>query len=1325
MRFVTPPPLEMITEMMEVDLRPFSSDLVPPVAVDLRAPSGAPVGCCGTSSVRGGCDTPRTRAPCSRYCSHDTHDNRSGLRSSTTCRARRKSCRDRHWRVRRKLPHRARIDRDRFRHSNTRLRLDFGPPALEQSQAVLQSSSSSNGGARSRGSTARTRAQRREERYFITQNCRGLKTDARLTELVDIIGCRRAFAVCLQETWRAGNEEPLEEDGFTFVGAAPAEQTGRGSRGVAIVLSRSAAAAWREAGTHVWRISSRVIAVRLLVRDPVKRSKQLGVLLVSGYAPVSTAAEAEWTTYYDDIAAAISHRHVGDVLVLGTDANASIGRGSMCGIDVDERTGAVGPYGLAHVNASGRRLRTFLETHELAALSSFFHKPYYGTWLHPRSKCMHQLDQMLVSRSDLFRFTNSGSLRGQLIDSDHRPVGCKLRIAVGQHRKPTDARSQLTRLDFSSLRGPSGASARRTLACSVLRHLGRPLPSPLPTSPPLPSPLTATGSSLQRGHTQIDPSRPSLTLHDSELPMIQSRDDIRDDTWAVVKADYAATLSLLLPPSPDASITYADLAEALKAVAHEELPKKAMRTPGWFAAKAPELRELITERNEALDALHRQPKSAATRALLNDRRTAVKNGVRAAKSAWVEQACEGVSDTTNPKTAWDNVKKLRAGLAPARRAASAKLQKPDGTRAATAEENARVFEASFEKLYGRTPTFDASVLEALPQSPVAVGLDHDPTNDEIRRALARLHDTAPGDSGLPAPLWKALGETAESFSLLVQIVVAFWRSEEMPKEWETGLLAILPKKGDLSQASNYRGIMMLEVCYKIVALLLIERLKPIKEALDHEAQCGFRSGRGGCDGIFTVKQLINKRREHGLETWVLFIDLVKAFDRVPRELLWEVMLKQGVPPKLVSLLKAMHATVNVKFVVDGIESVLASIIGVKQGDVLGPDGFIFYMAAVMATWRSEHSYELCAFRSRRDHVLTGRRSTTGGAADEFTIVDSEYADDTALPFCSRKDVEEQTPKVMTHFARWGMEVHAGVSEPRKESKSEILFCAAPRSSYTDPASYDDADLSDVLLPGGCFMSIVAVFKYLGSYIARHGSDMHEVENRVEAAGKAFGALSSCLFRSDLITQAAKRRVFEGLILAILLFGSECWVLTEKMRQRLRGFHARCLRTMCLVNRKRQWRERISTWELTQQMGLDSMDNYVHRRQLRWLGHVARMSFDRTPRRMLTAWVAAPRPSGGQLMTYGRSIYRALESFGIDRSEWPKLAANRPAWRKAINGELLRAKRPKRAAAAATNRRIEASIADGRAGIWDIDASIAHSLARAALLQPTSNPPRRQ
>ena len=78
------------------------------------------------------------------------------------------------------------------------------------------------------------------------------------------------------------------------------------------------------------------------------------------------------------------------------------------------------------------------------------------------------------------------------------------------------------------------------------------------------------------------------------------------------------------------------------------------------------------------------------------------------------------------------------------------------------------------------------------------------------------------------------------------------------------LLSILPKKGDLRLPGNYRGIMMLEVAYKIVSIVLNARLQPVAESLDDdESQCGFRPLRGCSDASFTVKQLLRKRREHG------------------------------------------------------------------------------------------------------------------------------------------------------------------------------------------------------------------------------------------------------------------------------------------------------------------------------------------------------------------------------------------------------------------------------------------------------------------------------
>ena len=749
--------------------------------------------------------------------------------------------------------------------------------------------------------------------------------------------------------------------------------------------------------------------------------------------------------------------------------------------------------------------------------------------------------------------------------------------------------------------------------------------------------------------------------------------------------------------------------EALQQAALEELPVKGKKSPEWFEASAATLHPLIDARNAALDASHRLP-SPTTVLRLKLARSELQTALRRAQSDWVMARCAPVNDgivgSIGSAVAWDSVKKLKAGLGPSSRPSQPKMTKADGTRATTPEENATVFAEHFEKLYGHTASFDPTVIDMLQQREVATGLDHPPSDDEIRHAVGRLNNTAPGESGVVAPLFKALIATSAGFDIIRSMVLHFWETGEVPEEWETGLLAILPKKGDLSLPGNYRGIMMLEVAYKIVANLVHARIEPIIESLDHEAQCGFRRKRGCSDAIFTVRQLIAKRREHGLETWILLLDLVKAFDRVPRELLWQVMRKYGVPPKLIDLLIALHKTVHVKFEVDGVIKTLLSIIGVKQGDLLGPGLFTFLIAAIMESWRSEHTYDLCAFRSRDDFTLTGRLPTASG--DDFTVDDSEYADDTALPFTSRADVEEQTPEVMTHFGRWGMEVHAGIYAPDgsvdKDSKSEILFCAARPHMYSDPSTFDSADLSDVQLPDSRFMRIVAKFKYLGSYLSRFGNDVTDVDSRIESAGKAFGALRGCVFASTHINVAAKRAVYEALILNILLYGAESWCVTEAMKQRLRVFHARCVRAMCRVSRKHTWAHRISTSRLEQRLGVDSIDTYLYRRQLRWLGHVSRMDYtQRLPRRMLSSWVPHPRPCGAPPMTYGRSMMQALDAFHIHRRDWPNLAADRAAWRETLQlghppgwqpsppTPPLALRRRVRAAAIVTNCNIDASL----------------------------------
>ena len=68
-----------------------------------------------------------------------------------------------------------------------------------------------------------------------------------------------------------------------------------------------------------------------------------------------------------------------------------------------------------------------------------------------------------------------------------------------------------------------------------------------------------------------------------------------------------------------------------------------------------------------------------------------------------------------------------------------------------------------------------------------------------------------------------------------------------------------------------------------------------------------------------------------------------------------VLTKFGVSKKLVDLLRASHNDFKVKFTVDDVISTIACAIGVKQGDILGPILFTFFIAAVMITWKATNN----------------------------------------------------------------------------------------------------------------------------------------------------------------------------------------------------------------------------------------------------------------------------------------------------------------------------------------------------------------------------------
>ena len=96
-------------------------------------------------------------------------------------------------------------------------------------------------------------------------------------------------------------------------------------------------------------------------------------------------------------------------------------------------------------------------------------------------------------------------------------------------------------------------------------------------------------------------------------------------------------------------------------------------------------------------------------------------------------------------------------------------------------------------------------------------------------------------------------------------------------------------KGERTECRNYRGISLLSVVGKIYAGILVDRVRRVIAGFINDEQGGFRSGRGVVDKIFSLNQIGEKAREKKRSVYVGFVDLEKAYDRVNREALCQVL----------------------------------------------------------------------------------------------------------------------------------------------------------------------------------------------------------------------------------------------------------------------------------------------------------------------------------------------------------------------------------------------------------------------------------------------------
>jgi endonuclease/exonuclease/phosphatase family metal-dependent hydrolase len=313
---------------------------------------------------------------------------------------------------------------------------------------------------------------------------------------------------------------------------------------------------------------------------------------------------------------------------------------------------------------------------------------------------------------------------------------------------------------------------------------------------------------------------------------------------------------------------------------------------------------------------------------------------------------------------------------------------------------------------------------------------------------------APGASGVTVE-WLALGlenpdasaPTSAFGKCLLAMVKAMVEDAIIPRSLSTSVLVLIQKPGkDGTYMGNYRGISLMESLLKVADTLVQRR---ICAALDRNnilspCQGGFRNREEGIGIAVAFFEVAERRRQLKKPTYVLFMDIEKAFDSVPQEALFRKLEHVGIKGMVLNFLRATYKEANLKIRLEnGLSDDINLLRGVRQGASSSPTLFNVFFDDLIKE-------------------LEGTSIQVPGCEEKLPGL--FFADDVMAPAESRIKLQEVANKMCKWAKKWGIKFNAD------KCKAMVI--------HGDATANNDLRQNPILLEGTT-LETVDTFKYLG------------------------------------------------------------------------------------------------------------------------------------------------------------------------------------------------------------------------------------------------------